>query len=89
MLLIEEESAAHRVTRTTLTATQFEVAVASDGVEALSTLREEPHFDVLLLDSSMPEVGGPSLSTALQKLAPGARILCFTGEDEAAVEPTF
>jgi two-component system response regulator NreC len=57
------------------------VGEASDGLETLS-LAEQLQPDIILLDLSMPLLGGLDALPTLRKLAPSARILILTMYDD-------
>lgn len=57
------------------------VGEASSGTETL-TLAEELQPDLILLDLSMPALGGLDALPALRKLAPAAKILILTMHDD-------
>lgn len=57
------------------------VGEASTGLEAL-TLSEKHKPDLILLDLSMPGLGGLEALPTLRKLAPAARILILTMHDD-------
>lgn len=58
------------------------VGEASSGTETLS-LAEKLQPDLILLDLSMPALGGLDALPALRKLAPAAKILILTMHDDA------
>lgn len=61
---------------------EFEViGEASSGIETLS-LAEELQPDLILLDLSMPALGGLDALPTLRKLVPSARILILTMHDD-------
>lgn len=61
---------------------EFEVVgEASSGLETL-TLAEQLQPDLILLDLSMPALGGLEALPTLRKLAPNARILILTMHDD-------
>ncbi|MBI2333338.1 MAG: response regulator transcription factor [Chloroflexi bacterium] len=61
---------------------EFEVVgEASSGIETLS-LAEELQPDLILLDLSMPALGGLDALPALRKLVPSTRILILTMHDD-------
>lgn len=61
---------------------EFEVVgEASSGIETLS-LAEQLHPDLILLDLSMPAVGGLDALPTLRKLVPSTRILILTMHDD-------
>jgi len=56
-------------------------AEASDGQEALETaLREKP--DIIILEVSLPILGGVAVARILQKESPATRVLLFTTHDD-------
>ncbi|GAB4444893.1 MAG: response regulator transcription factor [Anaerolineae bacterium] len=57
------------------------VGEAGDGSEALA-LATRLHPDVILLDLSMPGLGGLDALPALRKAAPGARVVVLTMHDD-------
>merc|ERR1711871_474682 len=59
-VLIVEDNEFNRQVIASLLKCQFDVYVAeaSDGVEALEMMAEEPPFDVVLMDIMMPSMGG-------------------------------
>jgi len=57
------------------------VGEASSGIEALS-LAEQLQPDLILLDLSMPALGGLDALPTLRKLVPSARILILTMHDD-------
>lgn len=57
LLIVDDEPQVRRTLRTVLVAQGFEVSDASTGEEALERLRAQP-FDAVLLDLTMPGMGG-------------------------------
>ncbi|MBI3163298.1 MAG: response regulator transcription factor [Chloroflexi bacterium] len=57
------------------------VGEASSGIETLS-LAEQLHPDLILLDLSMPALGGLDALPTLRKLVPATRILILTMHDD-------
>lgn len=60
------------------------VLEASDGVEALSILRERPDVELLFSDCLMPRMGGPELAEASARLRPRLKIVLTTAWCERA-----
>lgn len=58
------------------------VTAACDGREATGLLRHGGPFDILLLDLSMPEMGGWEVARLARQLQPNASILLLTGWGE-------
>jgi len=83
-LLLADDHAVLRAGLRLLLTSQNEYEVvgeASSGTETL-TLAEELQPDLILLDLSMPALGGLDALPALRKLAPAAKILILTMHDD-------
>ena len=65
ILLAEDNVVNQRVGRAILERAGHSVAVAENGRKALARLEEE-HFDVVLMDVQMPEMGGFEATTAIR-----------------------
>ncbi len=83
ILLADDHAVLRSGLRLLLTSTnEYEVVgEASNGVETLS-LAERLQPDLILLDLSMPALGGLDALPALRKIAPAARILILTMHDD-------
>ncbi|MGH6673997.1 MAG: response regulator [Xanthobacteraceae bacterium] len=80
ILIAEDEEVLRKMCARALTAVGHEVAVASDGSEALETLeRENGRFDLLLTDIRMPIMDGIALALAAARDFPELVILLMTG----------
>src|SRR5262245_40251602 len=55
----------------------YEVATATDGVEAIELARQSP-FDFVLLDLVMPRMDGLTTLHYLNNVAPGARVVILS-----------
>lgn len=80
ILIAEDEEVLRKMCARALTGDGHEVAVASDGSEALETLeRESGGFDLLLTDIRMPIMDGIALALAAARDFPDLVILLMTG----------
>jgi two-component system cell cycle sensor histidine kinase/response regulator CckA len=82
VLLVEDKEELRRVTARLLVEHGYDVAVASDGIEALEVLeRDVAGVDLILTDVAMPRMRGDELANRL--LAQGSRIpvIFMTGYD--------
>lgn len=58
----------------------LEVVTASDGQEALDLFSQRPEaFDLVILDATMPRLGGVEAFRAMRKLQPGLAGILFSG----------
>ena len=84
VLLVEDNPGDVRLLRETLgevTSIQFELTQVERLDEALEQLDHE-HFDVILLDLSLPDVQGFDTFVQVHKQAPGVPIVVLTGFDD-------
>jgi DNA-binding NarL/FixJ family response regulator len=70
----------------TLLASQPDVAVVAEAESGRAALRLMPRIkpDVILMDSSMPQMSGAETTRRLKKLWPGAKIIGLTLYEESA-----
>lgn len=79
VLVVDDEDSVRRVAALGLQRAGYDVAVASDGPEALRIVAEQPPFDVFVLDVIMPQMNGQELARQLRLGNPDVRVLYFTG----------
>lgn len=88
VLLADDEPVVRRVARLTLQQLGFAVVVAADGAEALRLFEEHAASIVLvLLDLSMPGLGGLETLEAIRAQAPDLPAILSSGHGEMAVSP--
>ncbi len=87
VLIVDDEERFRTTLARMLSAQGIEAAVAGSGPEALVTLRSH-HFDVVLLDIRMPQMGGIETLAAIKKTAPQVEVIILTGHAsvDAAME---
>jgi PAS domain S-box-containing protein len=80
ILLVDDEQAVLLMTKGTLEAFNYRVTVARDGLEALSLYRQATdRFDLVITDSMMPEMDGPTLTRYLHRMDPKVRVVAISG----------
>ncbi|RMG86614.1 MAG: response regulator, partial [Candidatus Dadabacteria bacterium] len=63
---------------------------AADGLEAVERLREEPGaFDLVLLDMTMPRMGGEEAFREIRKIRPGLPVILASGYNEQEATNRF
>lgn len=68
----------------------FDALPASDGFEAVRVFSENPkNFVLVLLDMTMPKMGGEDVFDKIRKIRPDARIVLMSGYSEAEVTDLF
>jgi two-component system cell cycle sensor histidine kinase/response regulator CckA len=80
ILVVEDEDLVRQIARRALEAYGYEVLEAPNGAAAVELLASSGlPVDLMLCDIVMPGLNGPELAGALQRAAPGARILYTSG----------
>jgi CheY-like chemotaxis protein len=80
LLVVDDEPMALVLAKRVLTEAGFEVATAQSGFECLDIFRKRPHhFDLILLDLSMPFMDGEETFDRLRGINPEVVVLLSTG----------
>jgi CheY-like chemotaxis protein len=80
ILLVEDDAMVSRTAVATLESFGYEVTHASDGARAVELARSDPsRFVLVLLDLRMPGLTGEQTFDALRSVAPGLRVLVWSG----------
>ncbi len=86
ILVVDDEEIVRAVARTTLEKSGYEVLLASDGYQALEILEAEAGGVLaVLLDLTMPHLGGREAFGRLRQLQPGIPIILSSGYNEQDV----
>ncbi|MBE3064845.1 MAG: response regulator, partial [Spirochaetes bacterium] len=90
ILLVDDEPAIRDVAKAMLEAIGFSVISASDGLEAIEIYRlRSAEIACVILDLTMPRMGGEEAFTELRRINPDARIGVSTGYSEQDVSSRF
>ena len=81
VLVVDDEAAVRSSSADILRAAGYEVAEASDGLEALDVLRTQP-VDAVVLDVRMPRCDGISMVAALEHPPPIVMVSAHAVEQE-------
>lgn len=90
ILIIDDEPALLALQREFLGAKGWSVDGATsgrDGLRALDEAQEAP-YDLVILDWSLPDLGGRDLVRAVHERAPAAQVVVQTGYGESVVGET-
>ncbi len=83
ILVVDDEYSVRQISREALEAFGYQVGEASDGQEALSifaqSLAAGQGFELVILDLSMPRMGGRECLSRLRGLDPQVRVMISTG----------
>lgn len=84
ILLVDDEQAVLLMTKGTLEAYNYQVTVARNGLEALTTYRREGGgFDLVITDSMMPSMDGRTLTRYLHAMNPAVKVVAISGLAES------
>ncbi len=79
VLVVEDEAAVRRLVRSILEGAGYRILEASNGREALASLRGRDRADLLLTDVVMPDVTGPELVSHLSEFEHPVPVLFMSG----------
>ena len=80
VLVVDDEAMVRDLASTALEAAGFRVLQARDGLEAVGLFQAgQESVDLVLLDMTMPRMGGVEAFRRIRALAPGVRILLTSG----------
>ena len=77
VLVVDDEESVRRFAEAALRQARYEVAVASEGSEALRMAEEQGPFDLILADLVMREMRGDELARQVRRLYPDMKVLYF------------
>jgi two-component system, cell cycle sensor histidine kinase and response regulator CckA len=90
ILLIDDDPAVRNVGSEMLTLLGFQVLTAADGVEGLEVFRaHRDEIDCIILDLSMPHMGGEEAFRELRRLRSDARVILSSGYNEQEITQRF
>ena len=79
VLVVDDEAGVRAIARESLKRAGFQVTTANDGVEALDVLREDPSFDAVLLDMTMPHMSGVEALRLIKQRQPALPVVLTSG----------
>lgn len=79
LLIVDDEESIRTFAERAFREAGYEVAVASDGPDALSIAQQRGPFDLFIIDLLMPQMRGDELARRLREADRGVKILYFTG----------
>ncbi len=86
VLIVDDEPDVRHVARVMLTRAGYDVLEAGDGREAVDTVRAgTERIDVVLMDVTMPVMGGKEAFGEVRRIDPELPIVFFSGYDEMEV----
>jgi CheY-like chemotaxis protein len=80
VLVVDDEPAARVLAKRVFSEAGFEIVTVQSGFECLEVFRKQPrHFDLILLDLSMPFMDGEETFKRLREINPEVVVLLSTG----------
>jgi PAS domain S-box-containing protein len=83
LLLVDDEEDLRAAAESMLTHLGCRVLLAEDGVQALERLTEHPDIDLVLMDLSMPRMGGVEAFLQIRARWPRLKVILSSGYDQA------
>jgi CheY-like chemotaxis protein len=83
VLVIDDEEIVRSIAQTALERLGYTVIVAADGLEGVERLREAADLSVVLLDLTMPVMGGQETLHEMKRLRPEVPVILSSGFSEA------
>lgn len=87
VLVVDDSSLARSVMRKLLRVQKFNVFEASDGLEALSIINDNPNINIVLTDYNMPNMNGLELTIKLRQKYPREKlaIIAISSENDSSI----
>ena len=83
VLVVDDEESVRQTARNTLEHYGYRVLLARDGQEAVEVFRDAAdQIDLVLLDLTMPRMGGEEVLRHLKAVRPSVRVLLSSGFNE-------
>ncbi|MGB3639430.1 MAG: PAS domain S-box protein [Rivularia sp. (in: cyanobacteria)] len=80
ILVVDDEPAIRKITKSSLEAYNYRVLTASNGIEAIEIYAKyQQEINLILLDIMMPEMDGETTIGLLQKINPKVKIVAISG----------
>ncbi len=90
VLIADDEETVRAIAARMLETLGFRVVLAADGQEAVDLFRADPSaFRLVLLDLTMPRLGGEDVFRELRQVRPDVRVLLMSGYTEQEVTTRF
>ncbi len=82
ILVVDDEEIVRNLASDVLRQQGFVVLTASDGLEGVETLRKHPEVAAVVLDMTMPRMGGVEASHEMRRIAPNVPVILCSGYTE-------
>jgi PAS domain S-box-containing protein len=90
ILIVDDEEIVSTTISAMLIDLGYCITTASGGKEALAILKRQPSFDLILLDMTMPEMGGEQVYKKIRRMKISAKVIISSGySDSILSEKSF
>jgi CheY-like chemotaxis protein len=90
ILVVDDEEVVRSMARRILEQAGFDVLTAADGRDAVECFREHAaEVSAVLLDLTMPRLGGEEALRVLRQIRPGVRVVVTSGYSESDIATRF
>ncbi len=86
VLIVDDEPAVREMSRCALESNGYQVLLANDGLAAIQLVTEHPEIRAVLMDLTMPKMGGDMAASHIRVLRPGVPILLTSGYSNGDAE---
>jgi len=88
VLVVDDEESIRRFMAAALVGAGYDVALATDGPEALEIAQRQGPFDLCVVDLQMPLMTGDEVARRLRRAEPDLKVLYFTGYSDRLFKET-
>ena len=88
ILVVDDDDEVRALIHDVLSAGGYEVTEAADGLNGLACFKKD-RFDLLILDSNMPRMGGPELLELIRTLPEGRNQAIIMLSAERQLDPIY
>jgi PAS domain S-box-containing protein len=81
ILVVDDEEMVRRIAQASLEIRGYRVVMADNGLEAIREVKQNPSIGVVLLDLTMPVMGGEEAIDEILAERPGIKVIVSTGYD--------
>jgi CheY-like chemotaxis protein len=89
ILVVDDEDMVRRVAQASLELRGYRAAIAANGEEAIRAVKKDPRIGVVLLDLTMPVMGGEEAIDQILSARPGIKVIVSTGYDHREATARF
>jgi PAS domain S-box-containing protein len=89
ILVVDDEEMVRRIAQASLEVRGYSVILANNGLQAIRQVKENPNIDLVLLDLTMPIMGGEEAIDQILEANPKIRVIVSTGYDHQEAVSRF